>query len=395
MIIIKQPNQDLEPLDSKLHQWLFSMGLLLPGYSLPKLETAKAKELSEIEAIQAEIKKLQDKEENDGVSIASAEHIPQLGWAYDSHFHSYGYLTMICPTEISNEFSRVLLIPKGQTFIRGSQIQLKKISIPYNLIEDHKVNPYITMSPENLEREVQLYKREEAFFCTSMGYHVGDVTGTGTPPTSPQDNEGSKFDRLLNRPDIRVVRIHGPEMEPLHCKIREEHGNLYLSPERLESGLIAKVGVNGRIIENEVSLRDGDIIKIGLSRFLRVNIPFQRNLNSPIRDQDVSRSTPLSRSPSQNIAMTPTPLSRSPSYNPAVSPLLSRSPSHNNAAVARSPSNNSKTGTNLHAFFPESDPRYFLTAWELSMLLSFESWLKDIVYSFEKNRRTVTHLGTS
>jgi hypothetical protein len=42
----------LEPIDSKLQQWLFSMGLLLPGYSLPKAETAKAKELSEIEALQ-------------------------------------------------------------------------------------------------------------------------------------------------------------------------------------------------------------------------------------------------------------------------------------------------------------------------------------------------------
>ena len=42
----------MEPIDSKLQQWLFSMGLLLPGYSLPKAETAKAKELSEIEALQ-------------------------------------------------------------------------------------------------------------------------------------------------------------------------------------------------------------------------------------------------------------------------------------------------------------------------------------------------------
>ena len=225
---------------------------------------------------------------------------------------------------------------------------------------------------------------------------MGDVAGTGTTPTSPQDNEVSKFDRLLNRPDVRVVRIHGPEMEPLHCKIREEHGNLYISPERLESGLLAKVALNGRLIETEVTLRDGDIIQLGLSRFLRANIPVQRTLNNPSHDQhDMSRS-PLTRSPSQNIAVTPTPLSRSPSFNPAASPLLSRSPSHNNVTLGRSPSNsNSKTVTAPHAFFPESDPRYFLSAWELNMLLAFEPWLIDIVYSFEKNRRTVTHLGIS
>jgi hypothetical protein len=103
---------------------------------------------------------------------------------------------MICPTELSNEFSRVLLIPKGQTFIRGSQIQLKKISIPYNLIEDHKVNPYIQLSPNNLERETFEYKKEESFFCTSMSYYVGDVAGTGTTPTSPQENEFIN-DRIL------------------------------------------------------------------------------------------------------------------------------------------------------------------------------------------------------
>lgn len=51
---IIQPKQDLETIDSKLHRWLFSMGLLLPGYVIPKLtakEAAEAAELSEIEAL--------------------------------------------------------------------------------------------------------------------------------------------------------------------------------------------------------------------------------------------------------------------------------------------------------------------------------------------------------
>ena len=48
---IIQPNQDLEPIDSKLHQWLFSMGLLLPGYVIPKLHPKEAAELSELDAL--------------------------------------------------------------------------------------------------------------------------------------------------------------------------------------------------------------------------------------------------------------------------------------------------------------------------------------------------------
>ena len=49
---IIQPNQELEPIDSKLHRWLFSMGLLLPGYVIPKpRQTAEASELSEIDAL--------------------------------------------------------------------------------------------------------------------------------------------------------------------------------------------------------------------------------------------------------------------------------------------------------------------------------------------------------
>lgn len=299
--------------------------------------------------------------------------MPQLGWVYDPHFQAIGYLTMISPSTVSSEFSRVLLIPKGQTFIRGSQSQLKQISIPYCLIDDHKVNSYTLLSPDNHARERQEYMKEEAFFCTSMGYHVGDVSSSSTVPTSPQEN---KFDRLLNRPDVRVVRIYGPEMEPLHCKIRDEFGNLYISPERLESGLVAKVAVNGRIIENETTLKDGDIIQLGLSRFMRVHAPWQRTMNS---SQNISKaSSPLAHSPTQ--------LSRTPSYNPAVSPSLTRNPSYNHAP-------NSPKSVKPFSFFPEDDPKFFLSVWEVTMLLSFESWLNDIVFSFEKNRRSVSHLG--
>ena len=256
---------------------------------------------------------------------------------------------------------------------------MKRTSIPYNLVDDHKVNPYTQLSPDNNERERQEYMKEEAFFCTSMGYHVGDVASSGTPPTSPQDPE-TKFERLLNRPDVRVVRIHGPDMEPLHCKIRDEFGNLYISPERLESGLIAKVAVNGRPVETEVTLKDGDIIQLGISRFIRVHIPWQRVATSS--PKDVSRSSPT---------LSPTQLSRSPSYNHAATPpSLSRSHSHN--PTARSPSSNPDTCHSFN-FFPESDPRFFLSVWELTVLLSFESWLSDIVFSFEKNRRSVSHLG--
>ena len=223
-----------------------------------------------------------------------------LGWAYDPHFNARAYITMICPAEISTEFTRILLIHQGYTFIRGSQLQLKDVTIPYVTMEGHKVHPYIPASPDNFERKYQEYNREESFFAESASYHIGDVIS----PTSPQSPHGSvsKSDRLLSRPDVRVVRVHGPEMEPLHCKIRDDMGSLYLSPERLESGSIAKVIVNGLVIENETTLKDGDIIQLGLSRFAKVNVPTQRStINAPYNLNNHSPITLLSRSPSINI----------------------------------------------------------------------------------------------
>jgi len=274
---------------------------------------------------------------------------------------------MISPTDISTEFSRILLIPKGYTFIRGSQLQLKDVNVPYVTMEGHKVHPYIPMSPENLERKHQEYYKEESFFAVSAGYHIGDVAS----PTSPQ-SDVNKSDRLISRPDVRVVRIHGPEMEPLHCKIRDDQGSLFLSPERLESGLIAKVVVNGRLVEKEMTLKDGDIIQLGLTRFFKINIPTQRISSSPTHSPN--NHTPTFSSPS-----------RTPSHNPHFSPL------------SRSPSYRDHIGSPTGSQHPQDDSNDFsllLSSWELSMLLFYQSWLKDIVYTFEKNRRTVLHLGS-
>jgi hypothetical protein len=217
------------------------------------------------------------------------------------------------------------------------------------------------------------------------------------------------------------IRVNGPGMEPLHARFSQQGGvNIHITPNHIETGSGSSIVlVNGSSITEATQLQDGDLIQLGYGRFFKICIPrlreaeeddddenditigedgtYRVNTASNARDSE-SRGSSRGR----NRAQTPVEkIMRRQQFlmNKGKNGKKKSKKSKKNKAVENVDSENdaadTRTITDKFAHLSDDlgvDSEALLTAYERSLVLFYQSYLKACIRKYETARRHSAHL---